>query len=189
MPGRWAVSPDSLQHQRLRARRSGRDCALHRPDAGIETRQGIISGLGQLERPCLRSGDCQAWVATHVVTFLPNHPVALSNHHICHLLFRGHDSLSEKLEFVLSVRGEGIQEPDRRFRDAESLQHLPDEDVQASQGFKYTRPLRTILDLIEADTVERFFCPTGAGTGTPSWADHPAGDQDRQAEWLNPKSI
>ena len=34
---------------------------------------------------------------------------------------------------------------------------LPDEDVQASQGFKYTRPLRTILDLIEADTVERVF--------------------------------
>jgi len=97
--------------------------------------------------------------------------------------------LSEKLKFVFGVRGGSIQEPDRRFRDAESLQHLPDEDVQASQGFKYTRPLRTILDLIEADTVERFFCPTGAGTGTPSWADHPAGDQDRQAEWLNPKSI
>jgi hypothetical protein len=34
---------------------------------------------------------------------------------------------------------------------------LPDEDVQVSQGFKYTRPLRTILDLIEADTVERVF--------------------------------
>lgn len=34
---------------------------------------------------------------------------------------------------------------------------LPDEDVQAAQGFKYTRPLRTILDLIEADTVERVF--------------------------------
>ena len=34
---------------------------------------------------------------------------------------------------------------------------LPDEDVQTAQGFKRTRPLRTILDLIEADTVERAF--------------------------------
>lgn len=34
---------------------------------------------------------------------------------------------------------------------------LPDEEVQTGQGFKYTRPLRTILDLIEADTVERVF--------------------------------
>ena len=30
-------------------------------------------------------------------------------------------------------------------------------DVQAAPGFRYTRPLRTILDLIEADTVERPF--------------------------------
>ena len=34
---------------------------------------------------------------------------------------------------------------------------LADEDVQTAQGFKRTRPLRTILDLIEADTVERAF--------------------------------
>ena len=34
---------------------------------------------------------------------------------------------------------------------------LADEDVQTTQGFKRTRPLRTILDLIEADTVERAF--------------------------------
>jgi len=34
---------------------------------------------------------------------------------------------------------------------------LPDEDVQIAQGFRYTRPLRTILDLIEADSVERAF--------------------------------
>ena len=34
---------------------------------------------------------------------------------------------------------------------------LADEDVQTAQGFQYTRPLRTILDLIEADTVERIF--------------------------------
>jgi predicted transcriptional regulator of viral defense system len=34
---------------------------------------------------------------------------------------------------------------------------LPDEHVQTAQGFKYTRPLRTILDLIEADNVERTF--------------------------------
>jgi predicted transcriptional regulator of viral defense system len=34
---------------------------------------------------------------------------------------------------------------------------LPDQDVRTAQGFKYTRPLRTILDLIEADTVERVF--------------------------------
>jgi len=34
---------------------------------------------------------------------------------------------------------------------------LADEDVQSAQGFKRTRPLRTILDLIEADTVARAF--------------------------------
>ena len=34
---------------------------------------------------------------------------------------------------------------------------LPESDVQNAQGFKFTRPLRTILDLIEADTVERNF--------------------------------
>jgi predicted transcriptional regulator of viral defense system len=34
---------------------------------------------------------------------------------------------------------------------------LAAEDVQAAQGFQYTRPLRTILDLIEADSVERAF--------------------------------
>ena len=32
---------------------------------------------------------------------------------------------------------------------------LANKDVLAVQGFKYTRPLRTILDLIEADCVER----------------------------------
>ena len=34
---------------------------------------------------------------------------------------------------------------------------LPEGDVQTAQGFKFTRPLRTILDLIEAGTVERTF--------------------------------
>jgi len=34
---------------------------------------------------------------------------------------------------------------------------LPESDVQAVQGFKLTRPLRAILDLIEAGTVERNF--------------------------------
>src|ERR1041385_4439714 len=34
---------------------------------------------------------------------------------------------------------------------------LPTTDVKVSQGFKFTRPLRTILDLIEAGTVERRF--------------------------------
>lgn len=34
---------------------------------------------------------------------------------------------------------------------------LPESDVQTAQGFKFTRPLRAILDLIEADTVERTF--------------------------------
>jgi hypothetical protein len=33
----------------------------------------------------------------------------------------------------------------------------PESDVQAAQGFKFSRPLRTILDLIEAGTVERNF--------------------------------
>lgn len=30
-------------------------------------------------------------------------------------------------------------------------------DVETAQGFRFTRPLRTIIDLIEADTVERGF--------------------------------
>jgi predicted transcriptional regulator of viral defense system len=34
---------------------------------------------------------------------------------------------------------------------------LPESEVQTAQGFKFTRPLRTILDLIEAGTVERNF--------------------------------
>ena len=34
---------------------------------------------------------------------------------------------------------------------------LPDGEVQTVQGFKFTRPLRTILDLIEAGTVEQRF--------------------------------
>ena len=34
---------------------------------------------------------------------------------------------------------------------------VPESDVQKSQGFKFTRPLRTILDVIEAGTVERNF--------------------------------
>lgn len=35
--------------------------------------------------------------------------------------------------------------------------NLPDIDVKMGQGFKFTRPLRTILDLIEAGTVEPHF--------------------------------
>ena len=34
---------------------------------------------------------------------------------------------------------------------------LPESDVQTEQGFRVTRPLRTIFDLIEAGTVERNF--------------------------------
>ena len=34
---------------------------------------------------------------------------------------------------------------------------LPEDDVQTAQGYRFTRPLRTILDLIEAATVERNF--------------------------------
>ena len=34
---------------------------------------------------------------------------------------------------------------------------LPESDVQTAQGFRFTRPLRAILDLIEAGTVERNF--------------------------------
>jgi hypothetical protein len=34
---------------------------------------------------------------------------------------------------------------------------LAESDAQTAQGFKFTRPLRTILDLIEAGTVERNF--------------------------------
>ena len=35
--------------------------------------------------------------------------------------------------------------------------NLLESDVQSAQGFKFTRPLRSILDLIEAGTVERNF--------------------------------
>jgi predicted transcriptional regulator of viral defense system len=34
---------------------------------------------------------------------------------------------------------------------------LPESDIAGAQGFKFTRPLRTILDLVEANTVERSF--------------------------------
>jgi predicted transcriptional regulator of viral defense system len=34
---------------------------------------------------------------------------------------------------------------------------LPESDIQTAQGFKFTRPLRTVLDVIEAGTVERNF--------------------------------
>jgi predicted transcriptional regulator of viral defense system len=34
---------------------------------------------------------------------------------------------------------------------------FPAGDVETAQGFKFTRPLRTILDLVEADTVEPSF--------------------------------
>jgi predicted transcriptional regulator of viral defense system len=34
---------------------------------------------------------------------------------------------------------------------------LPESDVKTAQGYKFTRPLRAILDLIEAGTVERNF--------------------------------
>jgi hypothetical protein len=34
---------------------------------------------------------------------------------------------------------------------------LAESDVQNGQGYRYTRPLRTIVDLIEADTVEKNF--------------------------------
>lgn len=38
---------------------------------------------------------------------------------------------------------------------------LPESDVQTAQGFKFTRPLRTILDVIEAGTAERNFIRQG----------------------------
>src|ERR1017187_973796 len=38
---------------------------------------------------------------------------------------------------------------------------LLESDITAAQGFKFTRPLRTILDLIEAGTVERRFIRQG----------------------------
>jgi len=34
---------------------------------------------------------------------------------------------------------------------------MPESDVKTMQGFKITHPLRAILDLIEAGTVERRF--------------------------------
>ena len=34
---------------------------------------------------------------------------------------------------------------------------LPARDIQTAQGFKFTHPLRTILDVIEAGTIERNF--------------------------------
>lgn len=38
---------------------------------------------------------------------------------------------------------------------------VPECDVQTSQGFKFTRPLRTMLDLIEAGAVEQRFIRQG----------------------------
>lgn len=40
---------------------------------------------------------------------------------------------------------------------------LPESDVQLAQGFKVTRPLRTILDLIGAESVERAFVQQALG--------------------------
>lgn len=34
---------------------------------------------------------------------------------------------------------------------------LPEGDVKTARGFKYTRPLRTILDIIETGTIEQNF--------------------------------
>jgi predicted transcriptional regulator of viral defense system len=42
---------------------------------------------------------------------------------------------------------------------------LPERDVKTVQGFKLTRPLRAILDLIEADMVERTFILQGLVQG------------------------
>src|SRR5258708_15847992 len=38
---------------------------------------------------------------------------------------------------------------------------LPESEVQTAQGFKFTRPLRTILDVIEAGAVEQRFIRQG----------------------------
>jgi predicted transcriptional regulator of viral defense system len=52
----------------------------------------------------------------------------------------------------------------RRNRDVRGIlvlhyADLPESDIQTAQGFKFTRPLRTILDVIEAGTVEgNFIC-------------------------------
>ena len=35
--------------------------------------------------------------------------------------------------------------------------NLPKSDIQIGHGYQYTRPLRTILDVIEAETIERTF--------------------------------
>jgi predicted transcriptional regulator of viral defense system len=35
--------------------------------------------------------------------------------------------------------------------------NLPKSDIQIGRGYHYTRPLRTILDVIEAETIERTF--------------------------------
>ena len=34
---------------------------------------------------------------------------------------------------------------------------VPPQDIQSAQGFQFTRPLRTIADVVEAGTVERAF--------------------------------
>jgi hypothetical protein len=48
---------------------------------------------------------------------------------------------------------------------------LPEDDVQTSQSFKFTRPLRTILDLIDAGTVEPRFVRQALRQGSGSRAD------------------
>ena len=44
---------------------------------------------------------------------------------------------------------------------------LPESDVQTAHGFKFTRPLRTILDLIEAGTVDRSFLISSSRPAMP----------------------
>jgi hypothetical protein len=34
---------------------------------------------------------------------------------------------------------------------------VPPQDIQTAQGFQFTRPLRTIVDVVETGTVERAF--------------------------------
>jgi len=51
---------------------------------------------------------------------------------------------------------------------------LPASDVQTAQGFKFTRPLRTILDLLEAGTVEQSAAGDLSVTGSSTPSDCPS---------------
>ena len=57
---------------------------------------------------------------------------------------------------------------------------LPETDVKTGPGFRFTRPLRTILDLIEAGRADLY--PPGNKTGCRAWSHHSPTDSEHANE-------